>query len=345
MKNPFKSQSQDHCHVAEEDNCHALTVVEPVDIPTPQEEPQVDDMELEDPDCEVDECCSWPLRMAVAIVITLSAVWLFSCLYPFVKLILETKEWDRIIALCMFAVPAILILICFVYVVWGYFHLPKIIKYSRKAYQGKESKLALLLLRRYISRIRYSKNAYAELVGDHAADVFDKLRGLGVDKYSEWLKLFETYQCALDEQAKHEISKFSMRIGATTVISQTRATDMIAVVVLSAMMLLKLARIYNQRMSTMSALRLAVRWSANVYVAGETQTVSRKVAKVIGKAAGVAATAIGAFVGQPVIGAGTAKACDMASGAIGIGAEFAVNKILAKKLGAFAHKQLHVLDD
>jgi hypothetical protein len=149
----------------------------------------------------------------------------------------------------------------------------------------------------------------------------------------------------LDKQADREISKFSTRIGATAAISQTRLTDMIAVVVLSAMMLLKLAQLYNQRVSTLGAVRLALRWGTNVYVAGEAQSVTGKIAKGIGKFVGVVATAGGSFIGQPTIGASAAKAIDMTSNAIGLGAEFAVNKILAKKLGAFAHKQLHALTD
>ncbi len=333
---------------AESEDCRALTVVETIDVDVPPEEGQADGAESgADPDCEIDEGGSWPLRMAIAIVITLVAVWLISCLHPFLRLVLESEPGSlgRAMAWSMLGVLLGLVLLCVAYVAWGYFHLPKIIRYSLKKYQGKEHKLASLLSQKYIRRIKYSRNAYAALAGEDAVNALEELRKSDVGKSSEWLNQFKTFQNALDKQAKREISNFSTRIGATTVISQMRATDMIAVVVLSAMMLLKLARIYNQRLSAMSALRLAIRWGANVYVAGEAQAFSRKLAKGVLHLAGGAVKVVGSLLATPAVGESAAKACDMASGAVGLGAEFAVNKILAKKLGTFARKQLHALDD
>lgn len=301
-----------------------------------------------DSDCDVDEDASWALRIVTAIALTLCAVWLFSCLHPFVKLILETDGTSRVMAWVLFAVPAALIFACFVYVVWGYLHLPKIVRYSRKKYVGKESKLVWLLSRRYVSRIQGPKGAYEALIGEDAAEELVKLRGTSIVNTLIWLEQFDKYQSALYKQAEREISKFSTRIGASTIVSQMRATDMIVVVVLSAMMLLKLARIYNQRMSIMSALRLALRWGVNVYVAGESQAFSQKLAKGILNFTGKTVAAAGNVIpvpGAPALGAGAAKMCDMASGAVGIAAEFAINKILARKLGVFAHKQLQALID
>lgn len=338
------------CSVDGTEDCRALTILESGDKSGSKDEHRSDDAEPEvDPDCEVEDGCSWSLRIAVAIVLTFCGVWLFSCLHPFVRLILEAEGWRFWLALFMFLVPATMILLCLLYVVWGYFHLPKIIKYSEKAYRdkGRETKLALLLSKRYIGRIRCSMNAYKSLVGDDAAGEFDKLRKMAVEDSPAWLEQFKSYQKALDKQAGREISKFSTRIGATAVVSQMRATDMIAVIVLSAMMLLKLARIYNQRLSTVSALRLALRWGANVYVAGETQEFSKKIAKgtlkIVGKMADLAGKVL-PVPAAPLAGSGTAKACDMISDAVGLGAEFAINKILAKKLGTFARTQLHALD-
>ncbi len=300
-----------------------------------------------DPDCDVDEEPSWALRIVVAIALTVCVVWLFSCLHPFVKLILETDGWSRVMAWVMFAVPATLMLACLAYVVWGYLHLPKIVKYSLKKYGGRETKLASMLSRRYLARISEGKeDAYESLVGEDAARELRMLRGMSAEEDSiAWLEQFKKYQSALDKKADREISKFSTRIGATTAISQTRATDMIAVIALSAIMLLKLARIYNQRMSTLSALRLALRWVANVYVAGEAQSVTRKIAKQVIGGLGKLAAPLGTAFGHPIEGAAAAKGLDMAAGAVGIAAEFAVNKFLARKLGVVAHKQLHALID
>lgn len=338
-------------NMEEDVDSRAITVADDANLPVNSEsaeEGQPGNAEQEvDPDGEIDDGHSWALRMAVAIVVMICVVWLCSSLHPFVRLIVETEGWKCVLACIACAVLLLVILLCLLCVVWGYFHLPKIVRYSRKKYEGKEKKLASLLSCRYVNRIQESKRAaYEALIGKAAADELRKLREMSVKRdFSAWLEQFETYQRTLDKQADREISRFSTRIGATTAISQTRATDMIAVVVLSAMMLLKVARIYNQRMSALSALRLALRWGANVYVAGETQSVTGKIAKGIGKVVGVVATAGGSFIGQPAIGASAAKAIDMTSSAIGFGAEFAVNKILAKKLGTFAHKQLHALTD
>ena len=339
--------------MGDEENCRAMIVADDADLfghAESAEEGQPDNAEQEVcPDSEIDDGGSWTLWMAILIVLTMCFVWLFSCLHPFLKLIFETEKGSlsNTIALFIFGILSTLILACFVFVVVGYFHLPRIVRYSRKKYEKRQQKLASLLSRRYIKRIQDEKAAvYESLIGKDAASELKKLRTMSAEiDPCAWLKQFEAYQSTLDKQADREISKFSTRIGATAAISQTRLTDMIAVVVLSAMMLLKLAQLYNQRVSTFGAVRLALRWGTNVYVAGEAQSVTGKIAKGIGKFVGVVATAGGSFIGQPTIGASAAKAIDMTSNAIGLGAEFAVNKILAKKLGAFAHKQLHALTD
>ena len=217
-------------NMGDEENCRALTVADEAanrfDHAESTEEVQPDNAEQEVcPDSEIDDGGSWTLWMAIFIVLTMCFVWLFSCLHPFLRLIFETEKGSlsNTIALAIFVILSTLISACFVFVVVGYFHLPRIVRYSRTKYEKRQQKLASLLSRRYIKRIPNEKAAvYESLIGKDAASELKKLRNMSAEiDPCAWLKQFEAYQSTLDKQADREISKFSTRIGATAAISQT----------------------------------------------------------------------------------------------------------------------------
>ena len=282
------------------------------------------------------------LTILSAIVVALVVIWVVSALFPLVKFVLESQGWRMWVSLAVVSIPLLAILIAMGVCIREYFRLPRIVQFSEKDYVGREDRLVRLIKDKYLDRIKVSGNAASELVGEKAAKTLEFLRKQDLNA-CQWISEFKRFQDEQQEYAHKQIGRFSTRIGAATAVSQMRGADMLSVFVLSALMILQLAKIYNQRMSAVSAFRLSLRWCANVYIAGEAQTVTRKVAQIAGKVIELGANVVGGFVGNPNVGTAAKGAIGGVAAGVGMAAEFSINKCLAAKLGRFAKERLQVL--
>jgi len=284
------------------------------------------------------------LTCTITLLSVVLIVWVVAALEPYVALIANSNGNCRTVAVCLVALAGVAIIVALAVFFVQYVRLPRYVRFSRQEFKGREETLVKKLRRRHLQGLGNDARLLKERIGEAATEKVLELANEDCAP-SEWLAKFEAYQCELDGWADKEVSRFAKRIGFITSAVRSRRGDVATVVVLSSAMILRLARIYNQRMSGYSALRLALRFVLNVYVAGQAQGCLGAVAKGMGRIIGVGAAVVTTAAGHPEMAPAVAGGVEAMSGAMGAGAEFAVNALLAKKLGGFARVQLHVLVD
>lgn len=284
-------------------------------------------------------------RVLEVLFVSLLLIWLVSVISPLVGMVIASSGWRLLIALSLLLILVISVGASAIVLLYHYYSLPRIIKYNRVKFNN-DKRLAKIIKEKYISRwdgatfsTRDVKNA--DKLNEQLLWLQKQQTGDG----EEWLNRMQDFQMELDKAADVTIGKFSTKIGAYTVASQAKITDMATVVVFSALMLRHLGVLYRQRVSILSAFQLAIHWIANVYFAswlqGNIKTVLAKTTSAIRSVGNKLTPAIG----LTAEGATVVTGIKLASAAVTHGGEFVLNKLLAKQLGGYYKNNLHVLED
>lgn len=321
-------------------------------------EAEIEEVPQDSHKTEDEDTSNTSMLMVIGIVfVAILVIWIVSILQPLVQMVLVSSGSKLIIAYVMLAIPVIAIAVSIIALLYQYFKTPKLINFNRVKFNN-DKRLAKILRKKYLPRWRgYEFSMKQEHNAEKLNECLDWLRKKDIKDGKAWLDKVAEFQKELDVAADEAISKFSRRIGGYAVLSQAKITDMITVIFFSTLMLRYLCGLYRQRVSLVTAFRLSCFWITNVYFAGWLQgnmkAIGRKISKAFGSVAKFAivpgaVTAEAATVGASGGAAGALAATLIGKGAasaISYGSEFLLNKILAKQLGMYYKKNLHVLID
>lgn len=140
---------------------------------------------------------------------------------------------------------------------------------------------------------------------------------------SGWIDDFRAFQEMQDARAGEIISRYAAWTGLKTAASPWKIVDMAVVFHHSTAMIAALARLYNRKISSSAAVRLAIHWTANIYLSGQLGDVAQEAASWASDFASAALKPLAAILGKA--------------------AEGGTNAMLVARLGASAKKAFRAL--
>ncbi len=209
-------------------------------------------------------------------VAALVAVWVYSVSAPFLAAALTLHGWRLWVSVALACAPALLVLALLASALVRLRRLPRLVQLEADAFTNK-AELQRLLADAYLARFpdpeRYAAdNGFAGGAGDRARQevvgCLRRLRGTVADSRG-WLIEFARFQELQDGRAKEIVARAWKLVAIKTAASPWKIVDMLAVIYNSTVMIVRLARLYNRRVSRPAAFRLACRWIVNIYIAGE----------------------------------------------------------------------------
>lgn len=220
------------------------------------------------------------VKWALALVVVL---WLMTISSPFISNALTLEGWRFWSSLLLGLFPAFLVLCLMVYACSKFRRLPAVRQFDESEFSNKtelQRRLTSCYLANFPEFGRYaSACGFAdETGGPEVVECLRRLTGRVPSCYSDsrgWLADFRHFQELQDARAKEVVGKAWKLVAVKTAASPWRILDMIAVVYNSTNMVVRLARIYNRRVSGSAAFRLVCRWIVNIYIAGKAGDVAQ----------------------------------------------------------------------
>lgn len=217
----------------------------------------------------------------------IAVLWMLSVSSPFLANALTLHGWRLWCSLAIALLPMMFACGLMVYALIRFRKLPSVEQFSESAFETAPDELQNRLMSRYLTHFsdlqKYAvDNGFAE-TGNENDDmpIVDRLRRLKGELPAHcsgsdgWLYLFKEFQALQDERAKEIISRTWKLVAIKTAASPWKIVDMIAVIYNSTVMVTRLARLYNRRISGQAAFRLVCRWFVNIYIAGEMGDVTQ----------------------------------------------------------------------
>ena len=170
---------------------------------------------------------------------------------------------------------------------------PKVPQVAAGAYVGRETELRQRLMKGYLAAIvrpeEYVREAgFADEARAAVAERIGLLKRAGgiAGEAVNWLVEFKALQTIQDERAEEIVGKHMKSVAIKTAVSPWKLLDALAVFYNSAMMIFEIAKVYNRRTTKAGAVRLALRWAFNIYVAHEVGQVAESGMDMVTDAAG-----------------------------------------------------------
>lgn len=155
------------------------------------------------------------------------------------------------------------------------------------------------------------------------------LRSMNVDDPKCWLGQFESFQKNQAGVAKGIVADCAVLVALKTAACPWNFADVIIVFMNTTLMVTALARVFNRKVSSVEAFRLAFKWAVELYVTGRMQEVSE---------AGVSALVDGAnsALGENACDGVLSSFAPVLKKILGKSVEGAVNAYMVHRLGACA---------
>lgn len=207
-------------------------------------------------------------------------LWMIATSSPFLANALTLRGWRLCASLFLGLLPSMFVLGVMLYAVIRFRSIPRMEQFSEVSFIDNidelKERLAIQYLRGFSDPQRYAiENGFVDKsnVTDDVpiVDCLKRLKGEIPSSCSGsdgWLYLFKEFQRMQDERAKEIIGKTWKLVAIKTAASPWKIVDMIAVFYNSTVMIARLAKLYNRRMSSQAAFRLACGWFINIYIAG-----------------------------------------------------------------------------
>lgn len=230
----------------------------------------------------VTEPSASPLLMAITWVVGGCLVlWLYFQLAGLLKLVLECQGWRLWVAIGLFAIPVLVLTYVVTRFLIVFRKLPgrEQVKGNLQASDIAESEALADRLKPYLFELPEDYDAVFER--DKREDIKLRIQKLRDDAYSDsngWIEDFALFQKNQEDRALDFVKMHCKLVALKTAACPWKAIDMVIVFVNSTVMIEKIAKVYNRRVTKAGALRLLCRWFMNIYISGELGAITENAA-------------------------------------------------------------------
>lgn len=223
---------------------------------------------------DVAESSASPLLMVITWFLGgVLALWLYFQLAGLLKLVLECQGWRLWIAIGLFAIPTLVLIYAAARFLIVFRKLPvrEQVKGNLQTSDIDESKALADSLKPYLFELPEDYDVVFER--ENRENIKSYIKKLRDDTYysdsNAWIKDFALFQKEQEDRALDIVKTYCKLVALKTAACPWKAIDMVIVFVNSTLMIEKIAKVYNRRVSKAGALRLLCRWFMNIYISGE----------------------------------------------------------------------------
>ena len=311
----------------------------------------IESAELKDSELETEEFSTHgsPVFSAIKwLVVGGILLWLYFQLAGLFQLVLAYEGWRFWAALVVFALPVSLILYVIVKLFLLVGRLPKHdqVKGNLDTCDIEEKRRLKEQIKPYLRSLPNDyENIFKPEDRSHIAARIESLRK--DSRYSDsngWMDDFAFFQKEQEKCALDIVKKYCTLIALKTAACPWKIIDMVIVFVNLTLMITRIAKVYNRRVTRGGAFRLLCHWFVNIYVSGELGAITENAADKMsnglaqwlagGNAENVAQEGLGGLLGasMPILSKVAGKA-----------AEGSINAYMAYRMGRRAIDEFRFL--
>lgn len=201
------------------------------------------------------------------------ALWLYFQLAGLLKLVLECQGWRLWVAIGLFAIPfgALVYIVIKFLIVFGKLPAREQVKGNLQTSDIAESEALADSLKPYLFELPEDYDIVFER--KNREEIKSRIMKLRDDTYysdaNGWIKDFARFQKDQEDRALDIVKTYCKLVALKTAACPWKAIDMVIVFVNSTLMIEKIAKVYNRRVTKAGAVRLLCRWFMNIYISGE----------------------------------------------------------------------------
>ena len=257
------------------------------DISRPPDFKAGDNIDYEDANAKSEEdsadSSASPLLVAITWVVGGGlALWLYFQLAGLLRVVLECQGWRLWVALMLFAIPVLALAYAAIrfFLVFRKLSAREQVRGDLQSSDITQNKILADRLRPYLADLPKNYDTVFERVERKDIKVLiEKLRD--DSSYSDsngWIDDFDKFQKAQEDRALDIVKTYCKLVALKTAACPWKAVDMVIVFVNSTLMIEKIAKVYNRRVSKPAALKLLCRWFMNIYISGELGAITENAA-------------------------------------------------------------------